>query len=34
VHCLDGRRIVGLVVLLLRRLQGWATVNAFAEYWR
>ena len=34
LHCLDGRRIVGLVVLLLRRLQGWSTVNALAEFWR
>ena len=34
LHCLDGRRIVGLVVLLLRRLQGWSIVNALAEFWR
>lgn len=34
VHCLDGRRITGLVVLLLRRLQGWLPLAALAEYWR
>lgn len=34
IHCLDGRRITGLVVLLIRRMQGWAPGAAFAEYWR
>lgn len=34
LHCLDGRRIVGLVVLLLRRLQGWSLVSSLAEFWR
>lgn len=34
VHCLDGRRITSLVVLLLRRLQGWTPQSAFSEYWR
>lgn len=34
MHCLDGRRITGLLVLLVRRLQNWAPGAAFAEYWR
>ncbi len=34
LHCLDGRRVAGLVVLLLRRLQGWSLLNALAEFWR
>jgi len=34
IHCLDGRRITGLLVLLLRRLQGWPPVAALAEYWK
>jgi hypothetical protein len=34
IHCLDGRRISGLVVLFLRRLQGWTPFSAVAEYWR
>ena len=34
VHCLDGRRIAGLVVLYLRRMQGWTPISAIAEYWR
>jgi len=34
VHCLDGRRITGLLVLLLRRLQGWLPLSAISEYWR
>lgn len=34
VHCLDGRRISGLFVLLVRRLQGWNPLAAFSEYWR
>ena len=33
IHCLDGRRITGLVILVLRRLQGWAPTAAFSEYW-
>ncbi|KAJ1442977.1 protein-tyrosine phosphatase [Ochromonadaceae sp. CCMP2298] len=34
VHCLDGRRISSLVVLLLRRLQGWAPLYCLSEFWR
>lgn len=34
VHCLDGRRITSLLVLLLRRLQGWLPLSAIDEYWR
>lgn len=34
VHCLDGRRITSLAVLLLRRLQGWCVDAAIEEYWR
>ena len=34
VHCLDGRRIAGLVVIYLRRMQGWTPISAIAEYWR
>lgn len=34
IHCLDGRRIVGIVVLLLRRLQGWAPLPTMNEFWR
>jgi len=34
VHCLDGRRITGLFVILLRRLQGWLPLSAISEYWR
>lgn len=34
VHCLDGRRITGLFMLLLRKLQGWQPAAAFAEYWK
>ena len=34
IHCLDGRRITGLLVLLLRRLQGWPPVAALAEFWK
>lgn len=33
VHCLDGRRITSLFVLLIRRLQGWSPLSAFTEYW-
>jgi len=34
MHCLDGRRVTSLVVLLIRRFQGWTPEAAFAEYWR
>lgn len=34
LHCLDGRRVTSLVVLLLRRLQGWTPLSSFSEYWR
>lgn len=34
IHCLDGRRITGLLVLLIRRLQGWPPIAALAEYWK
>ena len=34
LHCLDGRRITSMVVLLLRRLQGWLPMSALNEYWR
>ena len=34
VHCLDGRRITSLFVLILRRLQGWLPLSALGEYWR
>jgi len=34
VHCLDGRRITSLLVVLLRRLQGWLPLSAISEYWR
>jgi protein tyrosine/serine phosphatase len=34
MHCLDGRRVVGLVVFCLRRLQGWAPVPSLMEFWR
>jgi hypothetical protein len=34
LHCLDGRRISSLVVLLLRRVQGWSPLAALSEYWR
>lgn len=33
VHCLDGRRITGILVLLLRRLQGWVPQGVLREYW-
>jgi protein tyrosine/serine phosphatase len=33
IHCLDGRRITGLLVLLIRKLQGWTPSAAFTEYW-
>eukprot|EP01038_Epipyxis_sp_PR26KG_P009302 gene9302-12533_t len=34
IHCLDGRRITSLLVLMLRRLQGWTPVYSLSEYWR
>ena len=34
IHCLDGRRVTSVLILLLRRLQLWAPQSAFAEYWR
>ena len=34
VHCLDGKRITSLLVLMIRRLQGWAPMSALSEYWR
>jgi len=34
VHCLDGRRVCSLVVLLLRRLQGWTPQASFAEFFQ
>lgn len=34
VHCLDGRRVTGLMVLLLRRLQNYCPDFSYSEYWR
>ena len=34
IHCLDGRRITGLLVILLRRLQGWPPVTTMFEFWQ
>ena len=34
IHCLDGRRVTSLLVLLLRRLQMWAPQATFSEYWK
>ena len=34
IHCLDGRRVCSLVVLLLRRLQGWTPQASFAEFFQ
>lgn len=34
VHCLDGRRISSLLVLLTRRLQCWSCSYAIGEYWK
>jgi tyrosine-protein phosphatase OCA6 len=34
IHCLDGRRIVGLVILMLRKIQGYSPLPAMEEYWR
>jgi tyrosine-protein phosphatase OCA6 len=33
-HCLDGRRITGIIVLLLRRMQGWTPQVSFAEFFQ
>jgi hypothetical protein len=32
IHCLDGRRITGLLVLLLRRLQHYCPDYSYSEY--
>ena len=34
IHCLDGRRITGIFVLCIRRLQQWTALSAISEYWR
>lgn len=34
IHCLDGRRITSLLILLLRKIQGWTPLYCFSEYWR
>ena len=34
IHCIDGKRITSLFVLLLRRLQAYSPVYAISEYWR
>lgn len=34
VHCLDGKRICSLLVLMTRRLQGWTPISALSEFWR
>lgn len=34
IHCLDGKRITGLLVLLLRRLQGYNQDYSLGEYVR
>ena len=34
IHCLDGRRVTGLVVLLLRKLQCWDPQSSFAEFFQ
>lgn len=33
IHCLDGRRITGLMVLLLRRLENYCVDFAYSEFW-
>jgi tyrosine-protein phosphatase OCA6 len=33
LHCLDGRRITALLVLILRKLQNWTPGASFSEYW-
>ena len=34
IHCLDGRKITGLVVVMIRRLQGWNPYTTLSEFWR
>lgn len=34
IHCLDGRHVVGMIVLVLRRLRGWDPQASQAEYIR
>ncbi len=34
VHCLDGRRITSLLVMLLRKCSGWNNCACLCEYWR
>lgn len=34
IHCLDGRRLTSLVVLILRKLQLYSVQWSFSEYWR
>ncbi len=34
IHCIDGKRITSLFVLLLRRLQAYSPIYAISEYWR
>ncbi|KAL7751874.1 protein-tyrosine-phosphatase [Sorochytrium milnesiophthora] len=34
LHCLDGQQISGLVLVCLRKLQGWAVSSAVSEYLR
>jgi tyrosine-protein phosphatase OCA6 len=34
IHCLDGRRITSVFVLMLRKVQAWNPVSSFTEYWR
>lgn len=34
IHCLDGRRIMSVFVLMLRKVQAWNPVSSFTEYWR
>lgn len=34
VHCLDGRQVVGLLIMTLRKAQGWDAASTEAEYQR
>lgn len=34
IHCLDGRHITSMIVLLLRRIRGWDLESSTAEYVR
>ena len=34
VHCLDGRRVTGLLILLLRRLQNYSPDFSYSEFWK